>query len=225
MKLSRGQTEKLMEFTRKKGVRYFDLQVEIVDHLAKDIEAIIKDEPELDFEEALLKSYKKFGLFGFAHLVRDKEIALLEEARKRGKAFRNSLLKSPQFFLFIGILVFIYFANNIHWILGVCLLGMLWLIDVYLSISKWMWLKKLKHKLSFTDTNYWYSDTFWVILVYFSFKLFDKVFDWPIFKLPITYAIFFIALSILFIIKVHLKYKDFENIKNRVQREFPEALA
>lgn len=76
MPLTDLEIESLFKFTQKKFVHYYDLQVELVDHLASSIEDEIDENPTLSFEQALQKVYKRFGIFGFAKVVQEREEAL-----------------------------------------------------------------------------------------------------------------------------------------------------
>lgn len=76
MKLSAEQIEKLYAFTRQHYVEYYDLQTELVDHLANAIEAQWEQNPKLSFEEALRIEFKKFGVFGFMDVVEKRQAAL-----------------------------------------------------------------------------------------------------------------------------------------------------
>ncbi|MDR6968723.1 hypothetical protein J2X31_002749 [Flavobacterium arsenatis] len=53
MKLNEQQIEQLYTFTRQHFVEWYDLQSELVDHLANAIEAEWHKNPKLTFEEAL----------------------------------------------------------------------------------------------------------------------------------------------------------------------------
>ena len=57
MKLNEKQVQELFRFTYKKGVRWYDLQCELVDHLALQIEAEISKDHHLSFEEAVKVIY------------------------------------------------------------------------------------------------------------------------------------------------------------------------
>ncbi len=83
MALSKLQIDELFVFTEKKFVKWYDLQVELVDHLANKIEEELDQNPKTNFEDALKKVYASFGIFGFARIVREKE----EQVRK----FNNKL--------------------------------------------------------------------------------------------------------------------------------------
>lgn len=76
MTLSKEQIQQLFIFTENKFVRWYDLQVELVDHLANKIEAEMEADPTLSFERALGNVYAGFGIFGFAEIVREKQEAL-----------------------------------------------------------------------------------------------------------------------------------------------------
>ena len=78
MKLSAAQIDSLFAFTRQHYVEWYDLQSELVDHLANAIEAQWQENPMLSFDEALSKEFKKFGVFGFMDVV-EKRQAVLEK--------------------------------------------------------------------------------------------------------------------------------------------------
>jgi len=63
MKLTEHQINELYIFTRKHYVYHYDVQTELVDHLANDIERIWIASPKISFEEARDTSFKKFLAF------------------------------------------------------------------------------------------------------------------------------------------------------------------
>ncbi len=76
MKLTPQHITQLYTFTRQHYVEFYDLQTELVDHLANDIEQIWAVEPKISFEDARDKAFKKFGIFGFMDVVEQKQGAL-----------------------------------------------------------------------------------------------------------------------------------------------------
>ena len=82
MTLSKEQIQQLFIFTENKFVRWYDLQVELVDHLANKIEAEMEADPTLSFERALGNVYAGFGIFGFAEIVREREVSLRKANNK-----------------------------------------------------------------------------------------------------------------------------------------------
>jgi len=73
MKLTDQHIAGLYTFTRQHFVEHYDLQTELVDHLAQDIEGIWETQPSLSFEKARDQSFKKFGVFGFMDVVEAKQ--------------------------------------------------------------------------------------------------------------------------------------------------------
>jgi hypothetical protein len=76
MKLTKEQIQQLYIFTRQHYVEHYDVQTELVDHLANDIEQIWITQPNLSFEDARDISFKKFGVFGFMDVVSERQKAL-----------------------------------------------------------------------------------------------------------------------------------------------------
>jgi hypothetical protein len=73
MKLTTQQIDQLYTFTRQHYVEWYDLQSELVDHLANAIEMQWEENPKLSFDEALNKEFQKFGVFGFMGVVEEKQ--------------------------------------------------------------------------------------------------------------------------------------------------------
>lgn len=105
MDLSKDQIDVLFDFTRKKYVHFYDLQVEIVDHLAAAIEDKMNVNRQLSFEEALAEVYQGFGIFGFAHVVREKEKQIDKQSFKMWRHEVKLLFTWPH--LMLSGLIFI----------------------------------------------------------------------------------------------------------------------
>ncbi len=82
MKINELQIEKLYLFTRQHFVEWYDLQTELVDHLANAIETQWQEFPNRTFDEALQTEFKKFGVFGFMDVVEKRQAALNKKYNK-----------------------------------------------------------------------------------------------------------------------------------------------
>lgn len=113
MKLTPEQIDRLYQFTRQHYVEWYDLQTELVDHLANAIEAQWQEHPKLSFEEALQKEFKKFGVFGFMDVVEKRQAALNKKYNgiiwKHFKAF----FTVPKIILTVTLVGLTYFLLNI----------------------------------------------------------------------------------------------------------------
>lgn len=155
MTLSKEQIEHLFTFTKKKFVHWYDLQVELVDHIANKIEAEMANDSKLTFERALGKVYASFGIFGFAKIVREKE-ETLRKANNRlllqeiGKQFTWS--NSVRSLAILATIFTIAFEVNIK-TLAVLTLALYFLDIAFngrnnLIKNRWLTLKKSKTKTS-----------------------------------------------------------------------------
>lgn len=84
--LTPEQLDELFVFCRKHYVNHYDLQIELVDHLASSVEAQWQTNPGLSFQEALNSSFGKFGIFGFAKVKEQKQ-------KELERKYRNLLIK------------------------------------------------------------------------------------------------------------------------------------
>lgn len=66
-KLTPEQIENLFELCEFHNVSYYDIQIELVDHLASAIEALWETNPEISFEEAVFQVCEQFGVDPFFH--------------------------------------------------------------------------------------------------------------------------------------------------------------
>jgi len=108
MKLTESQIESLYQFTRQHYVEYYDVQVELVDHLANDIEQIWEQQPGLSFNDARDKSFKKFGVFGFMNVVESKEAQMAKKYFKLVLKFAKEWLSLPKIILTLLLLFGFY---------------------------------------------------------------------------------------------------------------------
>ena len=99
--LSRAEIKKLFDFTRKKRVRFIDVQIELVDHLASSIEELQKEQPTLKFDQALAKVYGRFPITGFNNLIVEKTKALRFFWWYNLKSYLIEFLKWPKILWFI----------------------------------------------------------------------------------------------------------------------------
>ena len=95
MKLTPEQIDRLYQFTRQHYVEYYDLQTELVDHLANAIEEQWAANPTVDFETALNIEFKKFGIFGFTDVVAQRKRELEKKYEKIAWSYLKEFFKLP----------------------------------------------------------------------------------------------------------------------------------
>lgn len=96
MKISPAQIEKLYLFTKSHHLEHYDLQSEMVNHLANDIENQWLENSKISFEDALNKAFRKFGIFGFEEVTAQKTKELQKKYYKWFWQQLYSFFKLPE---------------------------------------------------------------------------------------------------------------------------------
>jgi hypothetical protein len=108
-KLTETQIAELYKFTRKHYVYFYDVQSELVDHLANDIESAWVENPQLSFDNARDKSFKKFGIFGFMDVIEAKQKQMNKRYWKIILCFAKEWFTIPKIIITVSIF-FIFFT-------------------------------------------------------------------------------------------------------------------
>ena len=218
--LTNEQVDKLMKFTYSKGVRYYDLQIELVDHLANEIQILLEQDSTLNFDQALQISYKKFGLFGFAHLIQEKMLALQQETNRRYSALFRELFTWPKVafsLVFVGLFYVLFQANLMVFFI------LVWLSILFKTYLFFQWLvikRRMKKKISYMDITYNNYFILWLLLFSVSSKYLMQ--ENPAASNLQSMILF--VLCTLFILYSFVGYALRRQTMERVKSEFPELL-
>jgi lysylphosphatidylglycerol synthetase-like protein (DUF2156 family) len=104
-KLTDIEIEKLFVFTKKHYVDYYDLQLELVDHLSNGIEAQWQENATLSFNDALQKEFKKFGIFGFTDLVDERRAKMCKRYNKLILTILKTYITLPK--VIVSVMLFL----------------------------------------------------------------------------------------------------------------------
>ena len=110
MKLTESQIQELYAFTRQHFVEHYDLQTELVDHLANDIEKQWQVQPKLTFQDAKNKAFKKFGIFGFMDAIEQKGKAMNKRYMRYMWTELKKWFELPQIITTIALFLLFYIA-------------------------------------------------------------------------------------------------------------------
>lgn len=97
--LTPDQIQAIFDFTSKKYIKYYDVQLELVDHIANKIEELQVGDPKLSFDQALQQVYKSFGIFGFTKVQENKMHQLQKEWSSRMLSYYYRYFKLPKLLL------------------------------------------------------------------------------------------------------------------------------
>lgn len=213
MKITKQHIENLYQFTRQHYVEYYDVQTELVDHLANEIEVIWEENPNLTFEEARDQSFKKFGVFGFMDIVEAKAKQMNKKYYRILWGFLKEWFTIPKLVVTISLIFFFYklMALNIsesYLFITVLIFG---ITDVVL-VAKLS--KKAKKRFQAKGKKYLLEDVIFkvgastcvvVFSTFFQFSTFLENIESPYWKLffatLITLLILYSYISLLFIPK------------------------
>jgi len=132
-KLTLEQIDELFVFCRKHYVPEYDLQVELVDHLASAIEDQWKINPDIPFPVARINSFDQFGIFGFSKIKSQKEKELRLKYRRLLLKFTLEFYRLPKILLTFALTILLFsifhLANDIIWVsIGYSILAIVFFI-------------------------------------------------------------------------------------------------
>ncbi|WP_434037264.1 hypothetical protein [Formosa sp. 4Alg 33] len=137
MKVSEGQIEELYLFTRKHFVEHYDVQTELVDHLANDIESQWEEYPQRTFSDALNLAFKRFGIYGFQDILEAKSKALNQHYWSAVWTIYKQFFTLPKIIFTTALWCLTYLILrytpyfNYTLIIVVCLLVLIYIIQVF----------------------------------------------------------------------------------------------
>jgi hypothetical protein len=156
--LSKEQINRLYRYVNDNGVEYFDVQVELVDHIASKIEEQLDLYPETPTDEVFEQTLKRFKQRGFKQVVKEKEKQVARQYRRYWREGLKEFFTWPKVF-FTAVLMGVLFAflrstsieviRDIHDSLGLFSFGIALIYAgrlAYISIL-------MPFKLSFTNHN------------------------------------------------------------------------
>ena len=157
--LTTQQIDELFAFCRRHYVQHYDVQTELVDHIANAIEEKIQHNNRLSFERALDEVYAGFGYKGFAGVVEAKINAIDKQSRRMRWYYFWSYFTWPKAALTLCLSALAFFIHSVcsaevlKWILLVFPLSYL-IFETFLVIKYYRESKKIKRKLILTSMLY-----------------------------------------------------------------------
>lgn len=127
-KINDCHLQQLYAFTRKHYIEFYDVQTELVDHLANGIEAQWQNDAKLSFESALRQEFKKFGVFGFMGVLEQKTKAMSKQYFKLLLHFTKEWFRLPKIAVTITLFFLIKWGMQFGKINALVLIGCILLI-------------------------------------------------------------------------------------------------
>jgi len=156
IKLSKDQIEQVKKLISYKGYPEIDVQYEILDHVACNVEVMIEENPKLNLPDAFQKVHASFGIFGFSEL--EESYKKMIQKRLWGYYWEElkQLFMSYRMIFPLGLL-FIFFQSSAllqdskSWIL--MMIGFLFFSFIWVVFRYWNTHKKYKKYASYLASN------------------------------------------------------------------------
>jgi hypothetical protein len=107
--LTKQEINRLYQYVNDKGVKYFDVQVELVDHIASKIEDQLDQLPDKPVDEVFQQTLKRFKKREFKQVVKEKEKQVRRQYRHYFWQNFKSFFSWPKVF-FTAVLTWILFV-------------------------------------------------------------------------------------------------------------------
>lgn len=178
-KVSAEQMEELFAFTRKHYVEYYDIQLELADHMANAIEECWVTDQTLDFNTLKDQEFKKFGVFGFMEVVEQRQIALAKKYNTLIWGYFKEFFKLPRIVLTLGLIFLIYKIIEFSILAYSVILVVVVITGAYKLISS---VQKYRKKVKQTGEKWLFEEIIMrcggvPAMVYIPYQIFSDVFD------------------------------------------------
>jgi len=138
--LTSEQISLIYDFCYDHDVLEYEIQTELVDHLATAVEKQMSEKPEIAFKEALIDAYYlNFGVDGFKNIVKSKRQLFRNQYDHLFLRFLGSFFKLPRIILTLSIILTLF--SSLHYLdhrriillVSACILGFFFLLFITLD--------------------------------------------------------------------------------------------
>jgi hypothetical protein len=225
--LTQNQIDHLFEFCEKHFVRHYDLQVELVDHLANAIEEQIKNQPNLSFQKALENVYQSFGPAGFGPLITEKRVAAEKQGRNMFSKFFKEHLRWPKVILLFLIVAVAYslfkFHSGFFRIFYISLLAGSFLTELYAVFNFTRTISSTGKKFLIADFSRGSGMLFVLLFIPFCSDIFDKSFP-PV--LHSTWHVLFSSTMLATLVTIIIAdIQVLSSVEKKIRKDYPRAFA
>lgn len=117
MKLTAKQISYIENYIKSFDIKYYEVYMEILDHMILSVEAILEENNEISFEDAVLKAkVEGFGKKGFKGMMNEKQKQAQIQARKLNNKMIKEYFTFPKVVMtltvFLGYFLFLSFFED-----------------------------------------------------------------------------------------------------------------
>lgn len=112
MKLNKEELAHIKEFISRRGFTYYDLQLEIIDHVACKVEELMTADDSLSLDAAINKAHSQFGVMGFSVIEDSMRSSLQKRYWKLYRQLFIEYLKPVYLPLIAGFTYLVYLLSK-----------------------------------------------------------------------------------------------------------------
>ncbi|MFT5754624.1 MAG: uncharacterized membrane protein (DUF485 family) [Flavobacterium sp.] len=222
MKLSKEQIIYIENYIKKNDIKYYEIYMEILDHMILSVEAILEQDNAISFEAAVLKAkVEGFGKKGFRVMMEEKQKMAQKQASRENFKRIKEYFTFPKMLLTICVFVLYYvflsfFENPAKAnMLSVVIIGFIAISQIVYS-WKYRKINKL-HILKTQTLNSMYYGAFLGTQITQVYTIFGKEsidFNHVLMRLFMTLVFAFSFISLL--VYVEIRKKTIEELQTQI---------
>ena len=222
MKLTEEQITYIENYIKSFDIKYYEVYMEILDHMILSVEAILEENKEITFEDAVLKAkVDGFGKKGFRGMMDEKLKLAQNQARKQNNKMIKEYFTFPKIMMtiavFVGFFLFLMLFDDPRksYVFSSATVFFIGLFQ-YFYFNKFLKIKKL-YILKAQMINVGFSLFFSVFQLSNSILVLGKEtidFNHVLMRLFMTFVFTFSLISLL--VYIEIRKKTIEEIKTQI---------
>lgn len=222
MKLTAEQITYIENYIKSFDIKYYEVYMEILDHMILSVEAILEENKEITFEDAVLKAkVDGFGKKGFRGMMDEKLKLAQNQARKQNNKMIKEYFTFPKIMMtiavFVGFFLFLMLFDDPRksYVFSSATVFFIGLFQ-YFYFNKFLKIKKL-YILKAQMINVGFSLFFSVFQLSNSVLVLGKEtidFNHVLMRLFMTFVFTFSLISLL--VYIEIRKKTIEEIKTQI---------
>lgn len=222
MKLTEEQITYIENYIKSFDIKYYEVYMEILDHMILSVEAILEENKEITFEDAVLKAkVDGFGKKGFRGMMDEKLKLAQNQARKQNNKMIKEYFTFPKIMMtiavFVGFFLFLMLFDDPRksYVFSSATVFFIGLFQ-YFYFNKFLKIKKL-YILKAQMINVGFSLFFSVFQLSNSVLVLGKEtidFNHVLMRLFMTFVFTFSLISLL--VYIEIRKKTIEEIKTQI---------
>jgi hypothetical protein len=222
MKLTVEQIIYIENYIKRFNIKYYEVYMEILDHMILSVEAILANDSDISFEDAVLKAkVEGFGKNGFRGMMDERLKLAQKQARKENNKMIKEYFTFPKIVMtltvFVGYFLFLQFFEDpkLANLLSISVVGFLSIFQI-IHTYKYRKIDEM-HLLKYQILTQMYSFSFATLNITNGLNILGKEtidFNHILMRLFMTTVFTFSVISLL--VYIEIRKKTVEELKTQI---------